>query len=88
MSRKSNAEISNEFLKMQITDGKELCKWIRSELKLNQSEFGKLVGFSSPNIRICKIENGKEPLSNIVRQSMILVYLIDKTDKKFISDVK
>jgi DNA-binding transcriptional regulator YiaG len=47
---------------MQATDIKNL----RTEMGLNQSDFGALFGFANPQIRISKIESGNENISGQV----------------------
>jgi len=86
-NEKTTIEIINMYKKLQDTDGKELCKAVRKAMKLNQNEFGKLIGFSSPNIRVCKIENGKEPLSNIVRTNILLLAMVYQNNKEFINGI-
>ena len=87
---KNNAQnISNSKQKLIITNGSELCKMIRSKLKLSQKEFGSSIGYSNPSVRISEIENGKVRLSNMARMSMINFYttevLINKLDNDYIN---
>ena len=76
MKHKSAKNIANTWKELQKVEGDVLCKLVRKEMKLDSSDFGKLVGFKHPKIRISEIENKRKNLSNLARNSIIYLYTI------------
>ena len=62
----------------------QYCKDVRKSLKLNQAEFGKLLGFSSPSVRISEIENKKVNVSNQVKASLKLILHLKGYGHRFV----
>jgi len=61
-------------------------KELRKKLNLTQKEFGLLLGFKNPQVRISELENGKQKGSNqLIRYCEFLNYLVDNHKKLILS---
>ena len=72
---------------MQNESGDLLCLNVRKDLDLKPAEFGRLIGFKHPAVRISEIENNRVKLSNIVRQSIINLYLVARIQEEFLDEI-
>ena len=62
-------------------------KKLRQLLGLSPSEFGRLLGFGSPQVRVSELENGKKNGSpQLQRFCTFLEYLVENGEKQRILD--
>ena len=83
----SDYNCDSDITSEQLSDmgmNHQFCKDVRRSLKLNQAEFGKLLGFSSPSVRISEIENNKVNVSNQVKASLKLILHLKGYGHRFI----
>lgn len=59
MTSRACTSYAQEKKEEEIFDGKSVAK-IRLRMKMNQSEFGALLGYHQPQIRISEIETGRK----------------------------